>query len=1397
MKEAALDSPTFRSGFTHFAEQLDLVEKWLENYVRAITKLSHELGGFEAVINGFLAQTVTPTHVSEAVLDHDYTLLAMKRYGDGAKEFWAAAMAALRRTETNLLEPIRRFLQNDMRTFKETRRAVDQSQKQLDSLLSRYSSQSKTKEASALREDAFQVHEARKTYLKASMDFSVVAPQLRMALDKLLVKSFSDQWRDTRNTRQMGILEKWTEDIERVRGWSQEMESGEKTFRRELHNARRQIEESAELACRPSRELDDYAADAAAKARVLSLANVQQHNAKSRVVRAEKQGWLNLRLVTGKPSRTVWLRRWFYVKNGIFGWLVQGTKSGAVEESDRIGVLLCSVRPSSSDERRFVFEVKTKDTTIILQAETATELGDWLVAFNIAKEKALEDPGSTEPANPGSRASDPAFAISPPSAPEFAASAADSGMPQVGDEMASSFGVDRSSTLPILGADPVVGRSSFDVGTPRRSNFEKEEGTREKIMSKLELHRKPLGSGPGGIASLIAASHGSMPVGPGLPPPTQETPLTKKASALLTSRELPVSTLAPSTLANPPAPTNLSSTAVIVNGERGITLGQNYASGGIPSGLLANVWGSSNWGYLNRLERGELKTPGLHIGNVPGSSSPATQTPVASSMVTGDLTIPSSETFPGHRKTVSLDQKTNLPTSQTPVTLDFPSNYPVQLKTQDAQFRLLFPDAGQDERVVLVFKASWNLNGQQDFPGRVYVTPREIYFYSNHCGMTMTSAIPLDYFSEVTAAGGRECDFLYLHLKDESPSGFVRISVKTFLEPLRLLQRRLSFLVDNAAKREGTIFGLEEVMKALIKLEHNDEQGGGSSPSLDDWENVSINTPIDDHSTSRRQRAGRDPRDLRADVVIDRGLYANKRDGNQTRKEINKSFKLPKYPVVFEPAGMDQLAVEKEFSVSPKALFHVLFGDKSAVWQLLYHERHAQQIRMGPWIRPASGHIRREFEYEIEYLDTFRQIKKTKITDHQIVDSANEHLLYVVSDWKTPWNLPYRDDFMLLTKIVITHVAKSTCKLAIFTKVEWRKPRYSQRLIGRRALHDLNQDVIDVVDVVSDQCRRLGAQSRTKKAISVFGAVGVQTQVMEFAGSDSPLAARLRRSTKPHTLPSLMFESCASMAENVVTSAFQIIFRICRWVWRTVSANGIILCILAFSIVFNLVLSSRNATESWRERRAAKFMAWLGVGPDLLMTKAIYLNDLAEASQTDTILDFVTDTTATRSLCRDTFDAVMNLSNPLNSSIDDPIRPSQSPAPASWSSSSPDGEVQQQRRLRRMRHALGTQRHDLLVAMRVVNRIEEEMLRAEWETWLLHETAKCERIGSWIREQRLGANGQDVKTEKGDEESPAEDSHGGRQRGDSVNPERLTQLEAWHQSYCSSCTRDMEGIVDA
>ena len=98
-------------------------------------------------------------------------------------------------------------------------------------------------------------------------------------------------------------------------------------------------------------------------------------------------------------------------------------------------------------------------------------------------------------------------------------------------------------------------------------------------------------------------------------------------------------------------------------------------------------------------------------------------------------------------------------------------------------------------------------------------------------------------------------------------------------------------------------------------------------------------------------------------------------------------------------------------------------------------------------------------------------------------------------------------------------------------------------------------------------------------------------------------------------------------------------------------------------------------------------------------------------------------------------------------------------------------------RLQRSRENLGLQRHDLLVAMRVVNSIEREMLQAEWENWLLEENVKCKHLGTMLSH------------------NTTELSAGKNNNGQHIldgEPQRLEELRAWQQLYCESCNQELK-----
>ncbi|THC98631.1 hypothetical protein EYZ11_001909 [Aspergillus tanneri] len=1323
LKEAALDSPTFRATTLHFSDQIEYLERWLDGYAKAASKLSAELGAMEGIVSTFLSYSMNPLVVSEAVLDHDYTLLAMRRSGDSSRDLWNGLVSTTKRIESLVSEPIRAFIQEDLRNFK-----------------------SKSKEPSSLREDAFQLHEARKAYLKASMDFSEQAPQVRNGLDRLLVRVSSDEWREFKafHNNNGATFAKWGQEMDRIKGWIHEMEGSEKSSRRELLSARKQIEEAAEAAVRPSRELDDYSVSTVPYLGSRPLSTLEM----TKEARPEKQGWVNLRTLSGKPTRTVWTRRWVFLKNGIFGCLVQGSRTGGVEESERIGVLLCSIRPAFQEERRFCFEVKTKSNTIVLQAETQKELMEWIAAFEAAKRKALERPAGPNLSGSGKDAvQDPAFAISPPPAPEFAADPAESLTPRSNDDQASS---ERSGMLPVPEKDQNTLRNSSDFGTYRRlTSLEPESCARDhtsRIIQKLDLHRKsnntvqPSNSIPGaggGLAGLVSAS-------PGAPYGVVDNETSR-------GNEPPTS-LAPLTLANPPAPTSMSKAAVIISNERGLGLGQADKTGGMPSGMMANLWGSSNWGFVNRLERERLGVFETNQDADPERQSKQNQSAEAKTSTNSTPAKPPMS-GPRHRQTVSLDgDSSKMQQAILGVTHEYPSYYPQQLKIQDSQFRLLFPNVKREESLVLVFRATWNPNDQQEFPGRAYVTTRDVYFYSHYFGLVLTTSVSLETIKEVTAAPGRDCDFLFLHTipppGEDAPG---RVTIKTFLEPLRLLQRRLNFLINDSAAVEP--LSLEAIFKALIKMEVDVQT---RAPSVDSWEDV---VAADDKIGDSDSAAGQGPRrDFRAPIYIDKDLDMHSKKAT-TGKDTPR-FRLPTQPVQYVPQGNLHLAAEKDFDISPKAIFHILFGDRSAVWQLLLHQREAQSIKQGPWTRSESRHLRRDFQYQIETADLLGRARDHDISDYQMIDVLNDHLCYVITDKRTPWHLPFKRSFRLVSKIVITFLGKGKSKLAIYTKVEWLCSPYGlQRVIDKQATGDLEQDALDLLDLVGDQVRRLGAHSRTKKAITIFGHIGRQGSTSQFFSESESKGEPCRPRTQ-RTLVQLLFEIFMSFLESAISSVMLWTFALLRWAWKTTSAHKVILLLLLSSVFINGLYTSQEAYQWWHERNTERFMARLGVHSDPVMSKAIYMKDIDEALANST----VGQASDNSSECFATFH---------QQTIGGSTR--------SLGTSSPKDSMTKSaaRRIQQTREQLALYRHNLLVGLRVVNSIEREVVQNEWERWLRQELRRCRQV-----EMLLGKNenGEAIETQVD-------------RTSQTIFADLSDDVRQWYDQYCTSCQKEQEQLL--
>jgi hypothetical protein len=96
-------------------------------------------------------------------------------------------------------------------------------------------------------------------------------------------------------------------------------------------------------------------------------------------------------------------------------------------------------------------------------------------------------------------------------------------------------------------------------------------------------------------------------------------------------------------------------------------------------------------------------------------------------------------------------------------------------------------------------------------------------------------------------------------------------------------------------------------------------------------------------------------------------------------------------------------------------------------------------------------------------------------------------------------------------------------------------------------------------------------------------------------------------------------------------------------------------------------------------------------------------------------------------------------------------------------------------RLHRSRDAMAKYRHDLLVALRVVNKVERDLVLSEWEDWVRSEERKCARVEEMLLQRRQSKN----------------------KSGAAFTAQELdAELGADFATYCASCREEVDRLDD-
>lgn len=371
LKEAATDSPTFRASINHLDDQIDNIEQWLQALVSSCRKVPKLLNEVQSFYNSFMDHLL-PSFLQDGLVDQEYTYQSLTTSLAGLKRLWGFSINALDVHAIDI-ENLNTGVVSKIKHYREMRKIYGRSRVKYEKFLKMYAAASKTRDPASILEDANQLFIARKEYLHHSLDLIVEFATLGSTLDNLLVKASSSLWKFKKMSTsefQDPYFEEAYVKILKIQAWSDSYSVAMNKLQSEMIAARNQIEKSTLENAKPCSDLNEY------KSSIINahyLSDIDEYS-------FEKHGYLFMKTSTpsGKPA---WVRRWVFIKDGVFGMLVLSPSKTSVQETDKFGVLLSNVKYFPNEDRKFCFQVKTNDFAIILQAETIIELKSWLKVF--------------------------------------------------------------------------------------------------------------------------------------------------------------------------------------------------------------------------------------------------------------------------------------------------------------------------------------------------------------------------------------------------------------------------------------------------------------------------------------------------------------------------------------------------------------------------------------------------------------------------------------------------------------------------------------------------------------------------------------------------------------------------------------------------------------------------------------------------------------------------------------------------------------------------------------------------------------------------------------------------------------------------------------------------------
>ncbi|KAF9580690.1 SNF1-interacting protein [Lunasporangiospora selenospora] len=182
---------------------------------------------------------------------------------------------------------------------------------------------------------------------------------------------------------------------------------------------------------------------------------------------------------------------------------------------------------------------------------------------------------------------------------------------------------------------------------------------------------------------------------------------------------------------------------------------------------------------------------------------------------------------------------------------------------------------------------------------------------------------------------------------------------------------------------------------------------------------------------------------------------------------------LPAGPVDCKCSGhLEKVELEQTFKLPAKTLNRLLFGNNSPIWKE-FHERRNNTIQnIGEW-RMAAGQKTRTIKFLMVVNNPIVKLNQTDCAETHTCEVEEDHLRYSYTVKSSVPAMPYSDAFTPVLRYCITFVSKGECKLTCSSAIEWHKNPLVKAMIKGAIIKGTAETVRDVAEIIQLHLERL------------------------------------------------------------------------------------------------------------------------------------------------------------------------------------------------------------------------------------------------------------------------------------------------------------------------------------